>query len=184
MTVAHATDPKRLVFVDEMGTNTSLSPLRAWSRRGERAHRTVPRNRGKNTTLLASMSVEGIGPSLAIIGPADAQAFETYLQRVLLPELRPGRIVVMDNLSVHKTHKVRELVEEAGCELLYLPPYSPDLNPIEEAFSKIKGILRKAEARTREVLIEAMGHAISSVTEEDAWGFFEHCGYGTPVQSL
>lgn len=111
----------------------------------------MPRNRGKNTTLLASMSVEGIGPSsLAIIGPADAQAFEAYLQRVLLPELRPGRIVVMDNLSAHKTEKVREeLVEEAGCELLYLPPYSPDLNPIEEAFSKIKGILRKAEARTQ-----------------------------------
>ena len=109
MTVAHATDPKRLVFVDEMGTNTSLSPLRAWSRRGERAHRAVPRNRAKNTTLLASMSVEGIGgPSLAIIGPADAQAFETYLQRVLLAELRPGRIVVMDNLSAHKTEKVRE----------------------------------------------------------------------------
>ncbi len=90
----------------------------------------------------------------------------------------------MENLSAHNTEKVRELVEEAGCELLYLPPYSPDLNPIEEAFSKIKGILRKAEARTREVLIEAMGHAISSVTEEDAWGFFEHCGYGTPVQPL
>ena len=156
------------MFVGEMGTNTSLSPLRAWSRRGERAHRAVPRNRGKNTTLLASMSVEGIGPSLAIIGPAGAQAFETYLQRVLLPELGPGRIVVVDNLSAHKTEKVRELVEEAGCELLYLPPYSPDLNPIEEAFSKIKGILRKAEARTSEVLIEAMGHAISSVTKEDA----------------
>jgi transposase len=155
-----------------------VSTRRAGTPRG------VPRNRGKNTTLVASMSVEGIGPSLAIIGPADAQAFETYLQRVLLPELRPGRIVVMDNLSAHKTEKVRELVEEAGCELLYLPPYSPDLNPIEEAFSKIKGILRKAEARTREVLIEAMGHAISSVTEEDAWGFFEHCGYGTPVQPL
>ena len=114
MTVAQATDPQRLVFVDETGTNTSLSPLRGWSRRGERAHRAVPRNRGKNTTLLASMSVEGIGgPSLAIIGPADAQAFETYLQRVLLAELRPGRIVVMDNLSAHKTEKVRELVEGA-----------------------------------------------------------------------
>jgi transposase len=184
VTVTHATDPKRLVFVDEMGTNTSLSPLRAWSPRGERAHCTVPRNRGRNTTLLASMSVEGIGPSLAIVGPVDAQVFETYLQRVLLPELRPGQVVVMDNLSAHKTQKVRELVEGAGCELLYLPPYSPDLNPIEEAFSKIKGILRKAEARTREVLIEAMGHAISSVSEEDAWGSFEHCGYGTPVQLL
>jgi transposase len=90
----------------------------------------------------------------------------------------------MDNLSAHKTEKVRELVEEAGCELLYLPPYSPDLNPIEEAFSKIKGILRKVEARRREALLKALGPALSSVTEEDVRGFFEHCGYGKPVQSL
>lgn len=183
--MAHKTEPKRLVFVDEMGTNTSLSPLRAWSRRGERACCAVPRNRGKNTTLLSSMSVEGMGPSLAITGSVDAQVFEAYLERVLLPKLDPGRIVVMDNLSAHKTQKVRELVEGAGCELLYLPPYSPDLNPIEEAFSKIKSIVRKAEARTREALVEALGPALSSVTQEDASGFFEHCGYGgTPVQPL
>jgi transposase len=182
--VAHKTEPKRLVFVDEMGTNISLSPLRAWSRRGERARCAVPRNRGTNTTLLSSMSVEGMGPSLAITGAVDGQVFEAYLERIVLPELRPGRIVVMDNLSAHKTQKVRELVEGAGCELLYLPPYSPDLNPIEEAFSKIKGILRKAEARTREALVEALGPALSSVTEVDASGFFEHCGYGTLVQSL
>jgi transposase len=182
--VAHKTEPKRLVFVDEMGTNISLSPLRAWSRRGERARCAVPRNRGKNTTLLSSMSVEGMGPSLAITGAVDGQVFEAYLERIVLPELRPGRIVVMDNLSAHKTQKVRELVEGAGCELLYLPPYSPDLNPIEEAFSKIKGILRKAEARTREALVEALGPALSLVTEEDASGFFEHCGYGTLVQPL
>ncbi len=182
--IAQELDPERLLFVDEMGANTSLHTLYAWSKRGERARCSVPRNRGKNTTLLASMSVEGIGPSLAITGTVDAPVFEAYLERVLLPELGTGRILVMDNLSAHKTKKVRELVEEAGCELLYLPPYSPDLNPIEEAFSKIKGVLRKAEARTRESLVEAMGPAISSVTHEDARGFFEHCGYGTPVQSL
>ena len=182
--VARKTEPKRMVFVDEMGTNTSLSPLRAWSRRGERARCSVPRNRGKNTTLLSSMSVEGMGPSLAITGAVDARVFEAYLERVLLPELGPGRIVVMGNLCAHKAEKVRKLVEGAGCELLYLPPYSPDLNPIEEAFSKIKGILRKAEARTRETLVEALGPALSSVTEEAARGFFEHCGYGTPVPSL
>lgn len=173
------------VFVDEMGAHTSLSPLRAWSRRGERAPcKKVPRNRGKNTTLLASMGAGGMGPSLAVTGAVDAPVFEAYLERVLLPELPPGRIVVMDNLSAHKTEKVRELVEARGCEVVYLPPYSPDFNPIEEAFAKIKGLLRKAEARTREALIEAMGHAISSVTKEDARAFFEHCGYGTPVQSL
>ncbi len=182
--IAQEIDPERLLFVDEMGANTSLHTLYAWSKRGERARCSVPRNRGKNTTLLASMSVEGIGPSLAITGAVDAQVFEAYLEWVLLPELRPGRIVVMDNLSAHKTKKVRELVEGAGCELLYLPPYSPDLNPIEEAFSKIKGTLRKAEARTRETLVGALGPALSSVTEEDARGFFEHCGYGTLVQSL
>ncbi len=131
------------------------------------------------------MSVEGMGPSLAITGAVDARVFEAYLERVLLPELDPGRIVVMDDLSAHKTQKVREVAEGAGCELLYLPPYSPDLNPIEEAFSKIKGILRRAEARTREVLVEALGPALASVSEEDArGGFFEHCGYGSPVQSL
>ena len=182
--VGHKTEPKRLAFVDEMGTNTSLSPLRAWSRRGERARCAVPRNRGKNTTLLSSMSVEGMGPSLAITGAVDARVFEAYLERVLLPELHPGQVVVMDNLSAHKTQKVRELIEGAGCELLYLAPYSPDLNPIEEAFSKIKGILRKVEARTREALVEALGPALSSVTEQDARGFFEHCGYSIPVQSL
>ena len=182
--VAHETEPERLVFVDEMGTNTSLSPLRAWSRRGERARCVVPRNRGENTTLLSSMSVEGMGPSLAITGAVDARVFEAYLERVLLPELRPGRILVMDNLSAHKTEKVRELVERAGCGLRYLPPYSPDLIPIEEAFSKIKGILRKAEARARKTLVEALGPALKAITEEDARGFFEHCGYTPPVQSL
>ena len=118
--------------------------------------------RQKHHAAFSSMSVEGMGPSLAITGSVDAQVFEAYLEGVLLPELRPGQIVVMDNLSAHKTEKVRGLVEGAGCELLYLPPYSPDLNPIEEAFSKIKGILRKAQARTRDALVEALGPALSS----------------------
>jgi transposase len=179
--------PRRFVFVDEMGTNTSLSPLYAWSRRGERARCSVPPNRGPNTTLLSSMSLEGMGPSLAVVGSTTAEVFEVYVQKVLAPSLRRGQLVVMDNLSSHKGERVRELIEERGCELLYLlylPPYSPDLNPIEEAFSKIKGSIRKAEARTREALVEAMGAAISAVTARDARGFFEHCGYATPVQSL
>ena len=110
--------------------------------------------------------------------------FEAYVERVLFPVLCPGQIVVMDNLSAHKGERVRELIEGRGCEVLYLPPYSPDLNPIEEAFAKIKGILRKAEARNREALIEAIGRAISAVTAQDVRGFFEHCGYGVSVQSL
>ena len=145
----------------------------------------VPRNRGKNTTLLASMSVEGMGPTLAVEGATDREVFEAYLEEVLAPSLRSGQIVVMDNLSAHKGDRVRELIEERGCELLYLPSYSPDLNPIEEAFSKIKGILRKAEARSREALIEAMGRALEAITSQDAEGFFRHCGYrSSPAQLL
>ncbi len=182
--VSEKVDPQRFVFVDEMGTNTSLSPLYAWSRRGQRARGSVPRNRGPNTTLLSSMSLEGMGPSLAVVGSTTAEVFEVYVEKVLAPSLQRGQLVVMDNLSSHKGKRVRELIEERGCELVYLPPYSPDLNPIEEAFSKIKGFIRKAEARTREALVEAMGAAISAVTARDARGFFEHCGYATPVQSL
>jgi transposase len=170
------------VFVDEMGTNVSLSPVYGWSRKGHRAHCSVPRNRGKNTTVLASMSLEGMGPSLAVEGATSTRVFETYVERVLAPTLREGQVVVMDNLSAHKGERVRELIEDRGCELLYLPSYSPDFNPIEEAFSKIKGLLRKVEARSREALLEAIGAAISAVSDRDARGFFEHCGYRTTVQ--
>jgi transposase len=183
--VAGELDANRLVFVDEMGANTSLAPLHAWSPQGERACLWAPRNRGKNTTLLASMSLEeGMGPTLVVQGGTNKAVFEAYVERVLAPSLRAGQVVVMDNLSAHKGEEVRELIEERGCELLFLPPYSPDLNPIEEAFSKIKALLRKAEARTREGLIEAMGLALSAVTARDAWGFFEHCGYRRVGQLL
>jgi transposase len=175
--ISEEVDSKRLVFVDEMGANISLSSLRACSKRGERAHCSVPRNRGPNTTLLTSMSVEGVGPSLAVEGTTTRPVFETYVEKVLLPSLQRGQIVVMDNLTAHKGDRIRELIESAGCELLYLPPYSPDLNPIEEAFSKIKGLLRKAGARSREALIEALGRALEAITSQDARGFFEHCGY-------
>ncbi len=124
------------MFVEGMGANTSLCPLYAWSRRGERAHATAPRIWGKNVTLLASMGAEGMGPCLAVEGPTTSGVFEAYLERVLAPSLRPGQMVVMDNLSCHKGGRVREIVEGRGCELLYLPPYSPDLNPIEGAFAK------------------------------------------------
>ncbi len=122
-------DPKRLVFVDEMGTNTSLSALRAWSRLGRRAYCSVPRNRGPNTTLLSSMTVEGMGPSLAVEGATDREVFEAYVEKMLAPSLQSEQVVVMDNLSAHKGERVRELVEERGAQLLYLPPYSPDLIP-------------------------------------------------------
>jgi transposase len=182
--VAQELDARSLVFVDEMGTNTSLSPLYAWAPTGERTSCSVPRNRGPNTTLLSSMTLEGMGTSLAVEGATNREVFEAYVQRVLAPTLRPGQVVVMDNLSAHKGDRVKELIEERGCQLLYLPPYSPDFNPIEEAFAKIKALVRKAEARTREALVEAIGRGISMVTAEDARGFFDHCGYSTPVQLL
>ncbi len=175
--VAGEIDAGRLVFVDEMGSNTSLAPPYAWSRVGERAHAKAPRNRGKNTTLLASMTAGGMGPCLAVVGGTTKGVFEAYVGRVLAPTLRPGQVVVMDNLAAHKGEEVRELIEGRGCEVLFLPPYSPDLNPIEEAFSKIKGLLRKAEGRTRGALVEAIGRALDEVTAGDARGFFGHCGY-------
>jgi transposase len=184
VTVARSLDARSLVFVDEMGTNTSLSPVYGWSKKGRRAHCSVPRNRGKNTTVLASMGVEGMGPSLAVEGPTTARVFETYVERVLAPTLRRGQVVVMDNLSAHKGERVRELIERRGCQLLYLPSYSPDFNPIEEAFSKIKNLIRKIEARSREALLEAIGAAILALSAQDARGFFEHCGYRVGVQPL
>ena len=178
-------DAGRLVFVDEMGSNVSLSPLYAWSRRGERAFGSAPRNWGKNVTLLSSITAEGLGQSLAVEGSTTREVFETYLEGVLAPSLSPGQVVVMDNLSSHKGGKVREIVEGCGCELLYLPPYSsPDFNPIEQAFSKIKGLIRKAQARTREALIEAMGLALEAVSAREARGFFDHCGYRSVGQLL
>jgi transposase len=175
---------RRLVFVDEMGSNTSLHELYAYSPRGQRAYCSVARNRGRNTTLLASMGFGGMGPSMVIEGGADGAVFETYLREALLPALNEGDVLVMDNLRVHKSERVRELIEREGVEVLYLPPYSPDFNPIEEAFSKIKNLIRKAGARVREALIEAIGAALSEVSEEDTVAFFEHCGYREAVQLL
>ncbi len=183
--VAGELDARQLVFVDEMGTNISLSPLYAWAPRGERAHLSVPRNRGANTTLLSSMSSEGMGACLAVVGSTTAAVFEAYVEQVLVPTLKPGQVVILDNLSAHKGEKVRELIESQGCELIYLPAYSsPDFNPIEHAFSKIKAIVRRAEARTREALVEALSAAISEVSTRDARGFFKHCGYSMSVQPL
>ena len=137
----------------------------------------MPRNYGPNVTLLASMTHEGMGPCLVVEGATTSEVFETYIEQMLRPALRPGQIVAMDNLSSHKRESVGELIEGRGCELLYLPPYSPDLNPIEGAFSKVKGLLREAEARTREALVETLGGALPAVSARDAWGYFEHCGY-------
>ena len=177
MMVAEKIVAQRLVFVDECGTHTSLTPLYGYAPRGQRLRLSVPRKRGKNTTLLSSMMLSGMGPSLAVEGATTALVFEAYVEKVLAPSLRKGQIVLMDNLSAHRPKRVRELIEQQGCELIYLPSYSPDYNPIEEAFAKIKSLLRKVAARSKEALIEAIGVALSSVTAADARGFFEHAGY-------
>ena len=173
-----------LVFVDEMGTHTSLAPLYGYSPRGQRTFFKVPRNRGTNTTLLSSMSLEGMGPSMAIEGSTTKEVFEAYIEHFLAPTLKQGQVVVMDNLSAHKGVRVRTLIKDRGCQLLYLPPYSPDLNPIEEAFSKVKRLLREIGPRMREVLVEAIGKALDAVSAKDAKGFFTHCGYRGTEQQL
>ena len=125
-----------------------------------------------------------MGPSIAVEGATTTRVFETYVERVLAPALSPGQLVVMDNLGAYRPKKIRDPIEARGCELIYLPSYSPDLNPIEEALSKVKHLLRKIAARTKETLIEAMGRALAAVGAEDARGFFVHCGYRAPAQQL
>jgi transposase len=172
-------DPERLVFVDESSTNVALTPRHARAPKGKRAIAKAPRNWGKNVTLISSISLEGMGASMSIEGSSDTDSFGLYMREVLAPSLKSGQIVLMDNLSVHKSAWVRELIEEKGCQLWLLPSYSPDMNPIEEAFSKVKALLRKAKARTLEALFEATAEALRAVNVTDASGYFEHCGYGT-----
>lgn len=178
-------DPRHLVAVDECGTHTSMTRARARAPRGERAYGRVPRNRGKNTTLIASMTLEGgMGEAMALEGATDARVFEAYVEGFLAPSLSSGQIVLLDNLGAHKTERVRELVEARGAQVWFLPAYSPDLNPIEEAFSKVKALLKKAAARTKEALVEAMAEALAAVTPEDAHGWFAHSGYELQDRSL
>ena len=129
------------------------------------------------------MTHEGMGPSMAVVGSTKKAVFEAYVEEVLTPSLRAGQVVILDNLGAHKGERVRQLVEARGCELVFLPPYSPDFSPIEEAFSKIKSLLRKAKARERDALVEAIGRALSAITARDARGYFGHCGYPIGDQS-
>lgn len=177
-------DPKRLVFVDESSTNIALTPRCARAPKGVRAYGEAPRNWAKNVTLISSITSEGMGPSMSIEGCSDTESFGLYMRDVLAPQLKSGQIVLMDNLSVHKSRWVRELIEKKGCQLWLLPSYSPDFNPIEEAFSKVKNLLRKAKARTLQALFEATAEALGEVSKEDARGYFEHCGYSKSSQAL
>jgi transposase len=166
-----------IVVVDESGSRIGMVPLYARAPRGLRAYDQAMRNYGRNVTLLASISVNGMQASMTIEGAVDEAVFETYLRKVLLPTLRPGQIVIMDNLSSHKTERVAELVAQAGCQLLYLPAYSPDLSPIEEAFSKLKAFLRRCRCKTMPALLEAIGRGLDKITASDAMGWFAHAGF-------
>jgi transposase len=162
-----------------------MTRLRARAPTGERAYGKVPRNRGKNTTLIASITLEGgMGSSMTSEGATDAEAFEAYVEHFLAPSLEKGQVVVLDGLGAHRPKRVRELIEARGADLVFLPSYSPDLNPIEEAFSKIKALVRREGTRVREGLVDAIGRALAAVTIEDAAGWFAHAGYWPQDQSL
>jgi transposase len=172
--------------VDESGFNTSMTRPRARAPKGKRAYGKVPKNRGKNTTLIAAITLQGaMGGSMTVEGATDTQAFEAYVEHFLAPTLEKGQVVVLDGLGAHRPSRIRELIEARGADLVFLPSYSPDLNPIEEAFSKIKHLVRKeGQQRVREALVEAIGRALAAVTAEDAAGWFAHAGYWPQDQSL
>ena len=170
-------DPQRLVFIDETGSHLGLVRLYARAPRGERAVGRAPRNRGRTRTTISSLRLDGIGPGLLVEGGISTAGFEVYVEHLLAPTLKPGQIVIMDNLRQHRGERTRKLIEARGAELWFLPSYSPDLNPIEEAFSKLKTLLREAAARTHEALVAAIWAGLKAITASDARGYFIHCGY-------
>lgn len=159
-----------------------MTRLYGWAPHDQRARGSAPRNHGRNITLVAALAPDGLQVPWLIEGAMDASTFEWYIAEQLGPTLRPGQVVVLDNLSVHKAASIRQALAARGCELLFLPPYSPDFTPIEQAFSKLKAILRGLGARTREGLEQAVGLAVEAITREDAIAWFAHAGYPLPAQ--
>jgi transposase len=173
-------EPAALVFVDETGTQLDMTPRTGRAPRGQRVVESLPRNRGRNTSLVAAMGVAGVQAAFTVTGAIDRSAFELFVRDVLVPTLRPGQHVIWDNLSVHRGGEARRLIEQAGCTLHFLPAYSPDLNPIELAFSKLKTVLRRSGARTREALDAAISTALPQLTAANARAWIAACGYGRP----
>lgn len=169
--------PEDLVFLDETGSHLGYTPTYAWAPVGQRAYATAPANRGENKTVVASLTLNGVGPLMRFDGAMTTARFEGYVRFVLAPTLRTGQVVVADNLQAHRSPIVRAAIERRGARFLPLPPYSPDFNPIEEAFSKVKQFLRRAEARTDDDLRAATRAAFATITMADADGWFTHCGY-------
>ncbi len=168
---------ERLKFLDESGSNLALTRLYGRAAPGERVAEGVPQNYGENLTMLAAISLGGLSAPMTVNGAVDGAVFLAYVREILCPTLEAGDVVVMDNLKAHKVAGVREAIEARGARVEYLPPYSPDLNPIEKCWSKVKTYLRKAKARTREALEAALREALLTITQADARAWFAHCGY-------
>ena len=166
-----------LVFVDEAGVNRAMTPRYGRSPRGERCFGEAPRNYGQNTTLVGALTVEGISACLQVEGAATIEVFTAFIEQVLLPVLPPGQVVLLDNLSVHRRSRVEALAEQAGARVLWLPRYSPEFNAIEQAWSKLKGLLRRWEVRTEAALDEAISAAFGAITASDARDWIRHAGY-------
>lgn len=169
--------PEDLVILDESGVTTSMTRLYGRAPRGERVVDQVPGGRWQVLTVIGALTLDGILAAMTIPSATDGEVFQMYIEGVLVPALRPGQVVVMDNLSAHKLPGVRAAIEAAGCRLLYLPPYSPDFSPIEQAWAKLKALLRAAKHRAQEALEQGVGVALQAITAEDARGFFRDCGY-------
>jgi transposase len=169
--------PEELVFLDETGSHLGSTPTRAWAPRGRRAYATAPANRGENKTVVAALTLAGVGPLMRFDGAMTTARFEGYVRHRLAPTLRQGQVVIADNLKPHHSPAVRAAIEARGARFLPLPAYSPDFNPIEHAFSKVKQALRRAQARTDDDLRAATWHAFATLTPTDAAGWFAHCGY-------
>jgi putative transposase len=169
--------PERLVFIDETWTKTNMEPLRGWAPRGRRLAAKVPHGHWKTTTFLAALRHDRIDAPWLLDGPIDGECFQTYVERVLLPTLKRGDIVIMDNLGSHKGKAVRRLIRSVGAKLIFLPKYSPDLNPIEQVFAKLKHLLRKAAARTVEAVCAAIGQLLQAFTPHECANYLENAGY-------
>ena len=170
-------EAERLVFIDEIWTRTDMAPLRGWAPRGHRLPTKVPHGRWKTMTFLAALRCDRLDAPWFIEGPIDGESFRTYVAKVLLPTLRPGDIVVMDNLGSHRSKAVRQLIRSAGAKLFFLPKYSPDLNPIEQVFAKLKHLLRKAAARTVDAVCAAIGELLDAFTPEECANYLKNSGY-------
>ena len=170
-------DPARLIFIDETGLNTKMARLRGRCRRGERLFASIPHGHWCTTTFVAGLRLSGIDAPMLLDGAMNGDAFLAYVRQVLVPTLAPGDIVVMDNLPAHKVIGAREMIEKAGATLMFLPPYSPDFNPIEQAFAKLKALLRKAAARTKETLWNKVGEVLDAFTPEECANYFTATGY-------